>query len=251
MIALLTAMQSEIYHTIGRIDSDDGEDAGSGGSAQFHWGGRRFSTGRLAGIPVIAGWTGAGTTLAGISCQYVCSRWQPGAILFAGIGGGLSSALQTGDVIAAERVMQWDLNAGLSGIPPAVFPGEFTSSGEPLGAVPLDRGLLDILRRVSPVQIREGLLLSGNSMVRAGSEWRNSLGGDAADMESISIALAGRLNGIPVLIFRIIADTAGGEAPADFRKFMDGASRRIADIFQAVVPEIDLPIPPDGNQSKI
>jgi nucleoside phosphorylase len=77
-------------------------------------------------------------------------------------------------------------------------------------------------------------------MVRIGSGWQNSLGGDAADMESISVALAGRLNGVPVLIIRIIADTAGGNAPADFRKFMDGTSRRIADIFQAIVPEIAL-----------
>ncbi len=238
MIALLSAMQSEIYHTIARIDSSGGEDAVSGAPSTVHWGGRSFTGGSLAGIPVLAGWTGVGTTLTGISCQYVCSRWSPGAILFAGIGGGLNPALRTGDAVCADRVMQWDLDAGLPGIPRAVFPGEYTSSGEPLGAVSLDGGLREVLRKVSPVPVREGLLLSGNSMVRTGSGWKNSPGGDAADMESISVALAGRLNEIPVLIIRIVADTADGDAPADFRSFMDMASRRIADIFEAVVPEI-------------
>lgn len=240
MIALFSAMQSEIYHTIARIDSGREKNPVSEGPAPVKWGGREFTAGSLAGTPVIAGWTGVGTTLAGISCQYVCSRWKPGAVLFAGIGGGLNPALRTGDVLAGDRVMQWDLNAGLPGIPQAVFPGEFSSSGEPLGAVPLDPGLREVLRKISPFPVREGLLLSGNSMVRAGSGWKNSLGGDAADMESIAVALAGRLNGIPVLIIRIIADTAGGEVPADLRKFLDEASRRIADIFEAVVPEITL-----------
>lgn len=240
MIALLSAMQCEIHHTVARIDSGGEKNHVLEGPAPDLWGGKKFTAGNLAGGPVIAGWTGVGTTLAGISCQYVCSRWRPEAVLFAGIGGGLNPALRTGDVVAGDRVMQWDLNAELPGIPQAVFPGEFSSSGEPLGAVPLDAGLREVLRRFSPVPVTEGLLLSGNSMVRIGSGWQNSLGGDAADMESISVALAGRLNGVPVLIIRIIADTAGGNAPADFRKFMDGTSRRIADIFQAIVPEIAL-----------
>ncbi|MDY7027712.1 MAG: 5'-methylthioadenosine/S-adenosylhomocysteine nucleosidase [Spirochaetota bacterium] len=240
MIALLSAMQCEIHHTVARIDSGGGKNHVSEGPAPVLWGGKKFTAGNLAGSPVIAGWTGVGTTMAGISCQYVYSRWRPEAVLFAGIGGGLNPVLRTGDVVAGDRVMQWDLNAGLPGIPQAVFPGEFSSSGEPLGAVSLDAGLREVLRRFSPVPVTEGLLLSGNSMVRIGSGWQNSLGGDAADMESISVALAGHLNGVPVLIIRIIADTAGGDAPADFRKFMDGTSRRIADIFQAIVPEIAL-----------
>jgi len=235
VIALLSAMQAEIYHTLSGIR------AGGVREEVVEWGGRRFTLGSLGGVEVVAGWTGVGTNLAGITCQFVCSRWSPEAILFTGIGGALNPEYATGDAVLAGEVVQWDLDAGLRGISPGVFPGEYGENGKALRSIFPDTGLRKLARRVSAESLREGIFLSGNSLVRRGGQKnggnspengpdkRNyARGGDVADMESISIALAGRLNGIPVMICRIIADCADGSKPRNFRKFLNGASLRLA-----------------------
>lgn len=235
MIALLSAMQAEIYHTVLKIRQ------GSGREEVVEWGGRQFTLGTLGGVEVVAGWTGVGTNLAGISCQYVCSRWSPEAILFTGIGGALNPEYVTGDAVLAREVVQWDLDAGLRGISPGVFPGEYRENGEALRSIFPDSGLRKLARRVSSESLREGLFISGNRLIRSGELKKSGnsgingpdggdyvQGGHVADMESIGIALAGRLNRIPVMMCRIIADCVDGSKPRDFRKFLDGVSLRLA-----------------------
>ena len=229
VIALLSAMQAEIYHTVRRL-----REGGDEACENMEWGGKTFTRGMFGSIPVLAGWTGTGTTIAGISCQYVCSRWNPRAILFAGIGGGLNPAYAPGDIVAAGEVRQWDINASSIGIPAGVFPGEYNAAGKALSSLYPDPDLLAAAERVSPVPVRKGVFLSGNSFFGGETGGLPGMEGDVVDMESISVALAGLYNRVPVLLLRVIADPCDRRRPRDIRQFLDSASISIAAIFEAV-----------------
>jgi len=246
LIALLSALQSENYRTAERLKlcgerknsgkTEPGDGSADTGLQTEKWAGRTFRIGCLKGTPVVTGWTGTGTTPAGISCQYICSRWRPEAVLFAGIGGALNPAYRTGEVVAAQEVLQWDLSAEALGIHAGIFPGEYTSEGKALGGLEPDPVLLALVKKVSPFPVRQGRFLSGNSFVPPESAALKGFSGDMVDMESIGVALAAYYNSIPCLILRIVGDTAEGR-PKNFRTFMDDASGKIADIFEAVLTE--------------
>lgn len=245
MIALLTSTQPEAYHTIAKLENPK----------KLEWGGGRFFTGSIDGIPVVAGWTGTGTTLAAMSSQFVCSRFQPAAIFFAGIGGSLKDSYEEGQILTAGDVLQWDLEAGAIGIGRGIFPGEKNDRNTPLSLIPTDDRLRRALLRLGQGEIGETRFLSGNRFLDLSDpaslpaeivETAADLDAGLVDMESIGPALVGYFNGVPVLLLRIVADSiAGGIAggrpggrPENYRSFVDRASRKIASLFHRMLGEV-------------
>jgi len=229
MRALLTATEAEIYRTLKQLKN----------SQTVSWGHGRFSVGTLDGIPVVAGWTGTGTTLAAMSTQYVCDRWKPSMILFAGSAGALNPSFETGQAVVARGVYQWDLDALALGIERGVFPGERDHRNKALRMIPVDGELRQYLLDRGNEKILEGTFVSGNRFVdlsRPLPEELKGFHGDVVDIESIAPAMAGYINGIPVLLLRIIADTVSGGRPRNFRMFIDETSLRIANFFR-LIPE--------------
>lgn len=243
MIALLAATQPEAYHTIAMVETPQ----------KLEWGGGRFTVGTIDGIPVVAGWTGTGTTLAAMSSQYVCDRFHPSALLFAGIGGGLKKDFTEGQILIAGDVLQWDLDAGAVGIGRGIFPGEKKENAGPLSLIPTDERLRQTLLRIGEGEIEETRFISGNrffDLVGLDSidgkipypqeimEVAGSLDAGIVDMESIGPALVGYFSGVPVLLLRIVADSISGSKPKNYRSFVDQASRKIAFLFHRMLHEI-------------
>lgn len=220
MIALLAAQKAEIYHTLQSLRHGQ----------RLQWGGGRLTAGELEGRPVIAGWTGVGTTFAAMTAQYICDAWQPSAILCSGLGGGVNPDFKSGQVVAARDLVQWDMDASGVGIKAGVFPGEKDQNGKALEVIPADPELLAKLSEEAGEELPIGRFASGNRFVHASYEALERSGADVVDMESIGIALAGYMNSVPVGIVRIIADTRDGNKPRNFRKFLDESSKKLADL---------------------
>jgi len=242
MIALLGALQAEVYHTARRIE----------GAEQLEWAGRRITIGTLAGQQVVCTWTGSGIALSALTSQYICSRFEPEAILLAGIGAALNPMYRLQDAVIAEDVVQWDIDTSAIGGGPGVFPGKQNDNSqlrEMQSHPSLKERLLEAAEKQSDSSssgstVHTGRLLSGDSFlpVEEGSHLREKLQdclqGDLADMESSSVILAGLLNQIPSAALRIVSDTVQGERPENFRGFLDRSSVRCADIMVHVLESL-------------
>ncbi len=231
MIAVLGALQAEMHQTKGRIT----------GAETSWWAGREFYQGTLGTQNVVCTWTGAGIAQAALTAQYLCSRFEPEMILFGGIGAALKPNFELGDIVIARDVIQWDIDTSAIGGGVGVFPGRQNDNrwARELTADPdLTKRLEEHCQGLSG-RVSTGRFLSGDRFIpiKNGAEERGTLnkalGGDIADMESSSIALAGKLNDTPVVLLRIVSDTVQGDRPANFRKFIHRASETIADIFES------------------
>lgn len=237
MIAVLGALQAEMYQTRNRI----------GPAERLHWAGREVAQGVLGSQTVVCTWTGAGIARSALTAQYVCSIYRPQMLLFGGIGAALDPMYQLGDIVIAEDVIQWDLDTSEIGGGVGIFPDRRKNGGweRELPTPPELRKRLEAHCQGRRDVVYTGRFLSGDRVIpikNGGEEramLRKSLDGDVADMESSSIALAGKFNDIPVVLLRIISDTTRGDRPANFRSFIDGASRTIADVFESFLESID------------
>ncbi|MCF7913957.1 MAG: 5'-methylthioadenosine/S-adenosylhomocysteine nucleosidase [Spirochaetaceae bacterium] len=242
VIALLGALQAEVYHTVRRIE----------GAEHQEWAGRRITIGTLGGQRVVCTWTGSGIALSALTSQYICSRFQPKAILLAGIGAALNPKYRLQDAVIAEDVVQWDIDTSAIGGGPGVFPGRQKDNSQlrEMQTHPsLKERLLEAAERHSDRSsagstVHTGRFLSGDSFlpVEEGSQLReklrNGLQGDLADMESSSVILAGLLNQIPSGVVRIVSDTGQGGRPENFRAFLDRSSISCADIMVHVLESL-------------
>ena len=236
MIALLGALQAEMYHTARRIEATE----------QLKWADREIITGSLGGQRVVCTWTGSGIAHSALTTQYICSRFQPEALLYAGIGAALNPMYQLGDTVIAVDAIQWDLDTSAIGGGPGVFPGSQPDNSR-LREILSHPGLSKRLRESAKKQtnrstsgavVYTGRLLSGDRFLPIDGgralrgRLRDSFQGDLADMESSSVVLAGLRNKVPSAVLRIVSDTVAGEHPENFRRFLDDCSIRSADVFE-------------------
>lgn len=242
MIALIGALQAEMYHTAKRIEETE----------QLEWAGREIILGELSGQHVLCTWTGSGIAQSALTSQYICSRFQPEAILLTGIGAALNPMYRLGDTVIAEDVIQWDLDTSAIGGGRGVFPG-FRPDKSQLREIRTHHGICKRLRESAEKHskcstlgyaVYTGRVLSGDSFlpIEGGSALRGRLRddfqGDMADMESSSVVLAGLQNNIPSAVLRIVSDTAAGERPENFRSFLDVCSNRSAEVFEIFLGSI-------------
>ncbi len=236
MIAVLGALQAEMHHTRMRIDRQ----------GQRAWAGRELSQGNLSTQPVICTWTGAGIAQSALTVQHICSAFKPQMILFGGIGAAVNPVYELGDIVIAEDVIQWDIDTSEIGGGVGVFPGR--PEGRWQRELSTHRALSKRMEEHSQSHagmVYTGRFLSGDRFlpIHKGAEERDrlkkALDGDIADMESSSIALAGTLNTIPVVLLRVVSDTVRGDRPANFRKFIDRAAVTIADIFESFLESLN------------
>ncbi len=231
MIAVLGALQAEMHQPRMRIT----------GVESSWWAGREMYQGTLGTHTVLCTWTGAGIAQAALTVQHVCSLFKPELILFGGIGAALNPVYDLGDIVIAEDVIQWDMDTSAIGGGAGIFPGRQNESRW-TRELPADSTLRKRIQghcEGHADRVYTGRFLSGDRFIPItnGAEERGTLnkalGGDIADMESSSIALAGKLNDIPVVLLRIVSDTVQGDRPVNFRSFVDRASGTIADIFES------------------
>lgn len=211
MIALLSALQAELYHVSKRIEQP----------RYSEWAGMHIITGEIAGRKIVSTWTGAGIAQSALTSQYICSRFQPDLILFGGIGAALSSNLDIGDFVIAEDAVQWDIDTSAVGGDKGVFPGR-RPDGSYWFALETDANLSEQLEKtlISYCQksgrknrVCRGRLLSGDTVfslkesVVERSSLQEKFNGEIVDMESSSVVLAGRVNKVPTAVVRMVSDT--------------------------------------------
>jgi 5'-methylthioadenosine/S-adenosylhomocysteine nucleosidase len=202
------------------------------------WRGYEFYEGRIAGRDVVVSRSGVGKTLSAMLTQHLTERYRPARILFTGVAGALNPELEIGDTVVARTCMQWDMDA--------------TAVGFELGEVPYssyrviscDAELVEAALTCTPSNGRvfAGHVLTGDSFIVTSTDeshryLRESLGGDAVEMEGASVGLVAAVNEVPFLLLRTISDKADTSASVHFAKVVRQASRNAWEFVEHVLSQ--------------
>ena len=72
--------------------------------------------------PTILGTSGVGKVAAAMTTQKIIDLYDPHCILFTGLAGALNPAYEIGDLILADRCIQYDIDASELGFPAGTIP---------------------------------------------------------------------------------------------------------------------------------
>ncbi len=243
VVGIVGAMDEEINQILPEIKQK---------KVQQHLG-LTFTKGKLEGKKVVVAKCGIGKVNTAMVLTMLIDRYNPDAILFTGIAGGVNSDLSPGDVIMGEGVTYHDMGyqypTGFEDMPTTnpidgtKNPLTFMSDSELLrSARQATEGLTLQTPDGQKAEILQGLIVSGDLFV-ADKDKKNWLArryhADAVEMEGAAIGQICYQLGIPFLVIRSISDSADDAASIDFGQFIDQSAKNSAMLVKAIVREMD------------
>lgn len=207
--------------------------------------GRRFHIGRLAGVPAVLALSGVGKVSAATTAALLLDRFEVGAVVFAGVAGGLAKGVHVGHVVVARELLQHDLDAS------PLFPryevpltGRSRFPAHPaLSDALADAARAEMALHSGPGTVHEGLMISGDQFIGSAalSQALNAQLPDALAVEMEGAALAQVCHDFdrPFAVMRVISDRADDVAHVDFISFItDVAANRTHDIVLRALPRL-------------
>ena len=191
-----------------------------------------FPLHRASGVLVAE--TGVGKVAAASAVAYVLARFAPQESYFLGVAGALDPSLRALDLLLAERAVQWDVDL----TPFGREPGE-TAFG--VRFFPSDPALLGKAERAAEslgFPVRRGVVATGDRFLADREEARRLAGlhgAQAVEMEGAAALMVAWRFRHPMALVRVVTDGAGEEAARDFQAFLQGASRRLGLLAQALL----------------
>jgi adenosylhomocysteine nucleosidase len=198
--------------------------------------GREVFIGKLAGKEIVLAESGVGMTNAAMTVQKMIDTYDPKAIIFSGIAGGIDSSVHIGDIVVPEKWATHDYgyygadSFVISGID-IVKPDVDTIIEKMYFAV--DDSLLAAARKLSheslgldsigsriPRLIVGGIGVSGDSFIDQVEKrlWLSDhFAALTTDMETAAVAQVCTVNGVPFIGFRSASDLAGGSGSESAR----------------------------------
>lgn len=221
------------------------------GDAEFVDIGRhRFTSGTIAGRDVVATTSGIGKVNAAMVAVLAIESFEPSSLIFTGVAGGLDEALEIGDVVIAERVVQHDTGVlesdGLHRYQPGHIP--FLNPTDRFGYSPspeLLEGARMAAQRVTlnPVlgripRVVGGVIATGDQFITSGDMRRRlarDLGARAVEMEGGAVTQVADRFGVDCVVIRALSDHAGRDAPTNFGRFVSEVAANSVRLVSAMV----------------
>ncbi len=234
-IAILSALPEELNHLVAdQLAGDLDRPEQISLATETAW------RGTLGGHDVVVALSGMGKVAAALVATSLIETTRPRALVFSGVAGGLDPALDVGDVVIAERVVQHDTGVltdrGLQRYQPSHLPfinptDEFGSQCDAgLVALAVDAAHALELDPLPPAaggrghapRITTGVVATGDVFVNGDEtrrRLRDELGADVVEMEGGAVAQVADTLGVPHLIVRAVADKADDDSNIDFNQF--------------------------------
>ncbi|MDR0408259.1 MAG: 5'-methylthioadenosine/adenosylhomocysteine nucleosidase [Campylobacteraceae bacterium] len=198
----------------------------------------QFYTLKYKNIDVTIAYSKIGKVNAALTASILINRFGAEKLLFSGVAGAIDKNLHIGDLIAAEGLVQHDL--------------DITVFGHPYGFVPeskilikADEKLLKIAREIAKtlnLTLKSGIIATGDQFICNGlkKEWiRKTFNANAIEMEGASVAFVCEALGVPFFILRAISDAADAKAGFDFDEFLQSSSKISADFILSMLDKIE------------
>ncbi len=188
-------------------------------------------------IETVIAYSKIGKVFASLSASVMIEHFKAQKLLFSGVAGAINSSLKIGDLIAATKLCQHDL--------------DITAFGHPYGYVPegkvyveSDKELLSLAKKVAKkkgIELKEGIIATGDQFIADSSkkEWiKKVFNADAIEMEGAAVGVVCDAFDVPFFVLRAISDAADMDAGFDFDKFLESSSKVSADFIISMLDEM-------------
>ena len=226
-LAIMGAMPEEIEPILEYLDDVKSQDIAQ----------NRYYTAKYKGASVVVAYSKIGKVYASLTASVMVQHFKVQKLLFSGVAGAINSNLHIGDLIAATKLCQHDL--------------DITAFGHPYGYVPegkvyveADKTLLMLAKEVAKekgIELKEGIIATGDQFIAdpKKKEWiGKTFKADALEMEGAAVAVVCDAFDIPFFVLRSISDAADMDAGFDFDTFLQSSSKISADFIMAMVDKM-------------
>lgn len=209
---------------------------------------REYATGELYGIDTVCVLSRIGKVAAAMTATMLVEKYGVTHILFTGVAGAADARVKVGDLVIAESLVQYDMDASplfprfevpLTGL--SHFSSDVHLSMQLASAANdfLENDFTDAIGElerkdfglVKP-KIHRGLIGSGDQFVSSRyhlTQLNSSLSGLlAVEMEGAAVAQVCFELGVPFAVIRTISDNANEDAATDFMRFVKTVAAQYA-----------------------
>jgi len=227
MIAIMGAMQEEIEPLL--------EFFGEYKTVEIA--NNKYYTTTYKGLDLVIAYSKIGKVFASLTASVMIQHFKAEKLLFSGVAGGINPALKIGDLIAATKLCQHDV--------------DITAFGHPDGFIPegklfyeSDSKLLSIAKEVAKgmdKSLLEGVIATGDQFVadEKRKNWiADTFKADALEMEGASVAVVCDAFNVPFFILRAISDTADMDAGFSFEEFLQSSAKQSAEFVTKMLDKL-------------
>ena len=227
MIGIIGAMEIEIAGLVAALEEPE--------NAVYC--GQHFTSGKLAGVPVVVAKCGAGKVNAAMCATAMLLHYAPSVVISTGVAGGIGEGVKIGDLVVATHAVQYDYDTTAIGEPKSfvnVGGTEMTElpTSEPHNAL-LAQHAATIYRGV-----HRGVIATGDRFVADPAfcaALRAEYGAIACEMETGAIAHVCAANKTPFCGLRAISDNANDDGKVDFLTFARESAEKCIALLKASV----------------
>lgn len=199
-----------------------------------------FIKGKINDEEVVLVEAGIGKANAARVTQILIDKFNIDAIINVGVAGTANDALNMGDIVIGEKVVQHDFDITAFGHPKGFISnvGRFIES---------DKQLLNKMKQTvekfndCELKIKIGIIASGDIFCadpRMKDKIRNKFNADAIEMEGAAIAQVCKLDNIPFIIIRSISDNPNLNNIITYEEYLPMATKRCAKIIKEYLTEL-------------
>lgn len=198
----------------------------------------KFFSGKIYDKDCILVKCGVGKVNSARTTQILIDNFDVNYVINVGSAGGINPDLEIGDIIVADRLVQYDFD--LTGVGDYEL-GEICDLGK---YIQTDKKLLEIAKNINldDVNLRVGTIASADRFFSSPNEAariRRDFGdSDCVEMEGAAIAQVCFLDNIPFLVIRGISDIANSNNKVDFHEYLKLASKQCAIIVNEIIKNI-------------
>ena len=206
------------------------------GPATLIHGMRTYTAGKIAGIDAVCVLSRIGKVAAATTATMLIEKFGVTHILFTGVAGAGAADVKVGDVVVADSLLQYDIDAS------PLFP-RYEVPMTALSHFHADQQLSNILANAAAgylemefeherPRVHRGLIASGDQFISS-AEHINALNAAlpgllAVEMEGAAVAQVCFELGVPFAVIRTISDNANEDAAHDFMRFVQTVAAKYA-----------------------
>jgi adenosylhomocysteine/aminodeoxyfutalosine nucleosidase len=226
-IAIMGAMPEEIAPLLEKV----------GEYKLTEYAGNKYYEATYGGHDLVIAYSKIGKVFSTLTATTMLQKFGAELLLFSGVAGAINPQLKIGNLIAATKLCQHDL--------------DITAFGHPHGYVPegkqfieADRALISKAKEVAAemdLKIMEGTIATGDQFVAdpERNKWiGETFNADALEMEGASVACVCDAMNVPFFILRAISDAADMDASFSFDEFLESSAKESAAFIIKMVEHI-------------
>jgi len=187
-----------------------------------------FYVGNIEDKSVVAVKCNVGKVNSARVCQMLIDNFDIELVINVGTAGSVNNKLEIGDVVVAEKLVQYDFDV----TPFGRKLGEIENIGEYLE---VKKELLDLF---NDMDVHIGCIASGDKFIVNNEEKnniRNIFNALCIEMEGASIAQVCYLDNVPFMVIRSITDKQDGSSKIEFETFLESSSKKVSKVLKEVI----------------